>query len=315
MTKVSVIVPVYNVEKYLRKCLDSILIQTFTEFELILIDDGSTDSCSTICDKYASEDGRVHVIHKNNGGVSDARNSGIEKACGEYIAFVDSDDYCDKSWLEGLVQAEQESTADLILSGYVAKNENGETIKKTERMTGEWNLSDEKQIIDYLIHNVLHNGNGWEVWSCLFRTSVIREHNIEFCTSCQNFAEDLGFMLEYLLYCKKVRAIADCNYNYVQHSGSMMSNSREVIKLDSLNEVAIHFGARYLNEIQAKANKEKYAILYYLIMWNQYQKMQLFGDKCREALDVDKQIQNLEWHDHWMKQLIRHRKELERINL
>lgn len=90
--KVSVIVPVYNVEKLLQRCIDSILAQTFTDFELLLIDDGSKDKSGEICDEYAAKDSRIRVFHKQNGGVSTARNLGIDKAQGEWIYFVDSDD-------------------------------------------------------------------------------------------------------------------------------------------------------------------------------------------------------------------------------
>ena len=91
--KISVIVPVYNVEKYLPRCIDSILSQTFTDFELLLIDDGSPDNCGKICDEYAAKDSRVRVFHKPNGGVSSARNLGLDNARGEWIAFIDSDDF------------------------------------------------------------------------------------------------------------------------------------------------------------------------------------------------------------------------------
>ena len=90
--KISVIVPVYNTEKYLQRCIDSILLQSFTDFELLLIDDGSTDSSGTICDKYAEQDSRIRVFHKANGGASSARNIGLDNAIGEWVCFVDSDD-------------------------------------------------------------------------------------------------------------------------------------------------------------------------------------------------------------------------------
>ncbi|HFU5892253.1 TPA: glycosyltransferase family 2 protein, partial [Enterococcus faecium] len=92
MCEISIIVPIYNVEQYLRKCVDSILAQTFTDFEVILVDDGSPDNSGAICDEYAKLDSRVRVIHKENGGLSDARNAGIEIAKGKYLGFVDSDD-------------------------------------------------------------------------------------------------------------------------------------------------------------------------------------------------------------------------------
>lgn len=111
--KVSIIVPVYKVEPYLRRCIDSILSQTYENFELILVDDGSPDRCGAICDEYAKRDSRITVIHKSNGGLSDARNAGLMEVKGEYIAFVDSDDWITSNYLERLVIALCESESDI----------------------------------------------------------------------------------------------------------------------------------------------------------------------------------------------------------
>ena len=103
-TKISVLIPVYNTEKYLRECVDSTISQTYSQLEIILVDDGSADNSGKICDEYAQNDKRVKVIHKPNGGLSSARNVGIDKATGEYIAFVDSDDYLKKDYVEKLLE-------------------------------------------------------------------------------------------------------------------------------------------------------------------------------------------------------------------
>lgn len=117
MAKIGVIVPVYNVEKYLCKCIDSILLQTFQDFELILIDDGSTDQSGEICDKYAERYGNIRVFHGEHKGVADARNKGVDENTGEYIAFVDSDDWIDKQYLEVLYRLIEKYRADLVISG------------------------------------------------------------------------------------------------------------------------------------------------------------------------------------------------------
>ena len=108
---ISVIVPIYNVEPYLRRCVDSLLGQTYADFEVILVDDGSPDNCGAICDMYEARDDRVRVIHKPNGGLSDARNAGLEIARGEYIAFVDSDDWVTPDYLERMLEAMQHPLA------------------------------------------------------------------------------------------------------------------------------------------------------------------------------------------------------------
>lgn len=123
MPIISVIVPVYNVEKYIHKCVDSILSQTFTDFELFLVDDGSPDNCGKICDEYAAKDNRIIVIHKENGGLSDARNVAIEKASGEYLTFVDSDDYVSDNHLESLYNALIDNNADIAVANITSFDE------------------------------------------------------------------------------------------------------------------------------------------------------------------------------------------------
>jgi len=125
LVKVSIIVPIYKVEKYLDKCIQSILSQTFKDFELILVDDGSPDKCGIMCDNYANVDRRVKVIHKENGGLSSARNRGLNIASGKYIAFVDSDDWIEKSMYEALYTMAEQYDADIVQCNYVkAFNEN-----------------------------------------------------------------------------------------------------------------------------------------------------------------------------------------------
>lgn len=116
MPAISVIVPVYKVEKYLRKCVDSILAQTFTDFELFLVDDGSPDKCGDICDEYAKKDDRIIVIHKKNGGLSDARNVAIDRASGDYLTFIDSDDYVAENHLESMYRALLETDSDISIT-------------------------------------------------------------------------------------------------------------------------------------------------------------------------------------------------------
>ena len=118
MPRISVIVPVYKVETYLRECVDSVLSQTFKDFELILVDDGSPDNCGKICDSYAVKDNRIIVIHKENGGLSDARNAGIDISRGTYITFIDSDDYVDKNYLNHLLEALVNNHCDISVCNY-----------------------------------------------------------------------------------------------------------------------------------------------------------------------------------------------------
>ena len=132
MDKISVIVPMYKVEKYLRKCVDSILAQTYQNLEVILVDDGSPDGCPAICDEYAKKDKRVKVIHKLNGGLSDARNAGLDIATGEYIGFVDSDDYIVPNMYEELYNAIKKYDCDLAVSDRMMVDEQGNVVHHGE---------------------------------------------------------------------------------------------------------------------------------------------------------------------------------------
>ena len=127
---ISVIIPVYKVEKYLDECLASVTGQTYRNLEIILVDDGSPDRCGEICDQWANKDNRIRVIHKQNGGLADARNAGIDVATGDYISFVDSDDYVDEDFLEGLYSALKKFNTKLAICNMTTFDENGKTDEK-----------------------------------------------------------------------------------------------------------------------------------------------------------------------------------------
>ena len=127
--KISVIVPVYKVESYLGKCLDSIIGQTYHILEIILIDDGSPDRCGEICDEYAAKDPRIHVIHQQNAGLSAARNAGLDIASGDYIMFVDSDDWVEKNTCETVLMIAQQQQADIVCYGYNEVSSSGKILK------------------------------------------------------------------------------------------------------------------------------------------------------------------------------------------
>ena len=168
---ISIVIPVYNVEKYLKDCMESVLAQTCTDFEVILVDDGSTDGCPGICDAYAAQDARVQVIHKANGGLSDARNAGTEKAAGEWILYLDSDDYLEKNALETLAKLQQEYQSDIVISNYSYLYDDHEDIAETQyRMTTEF---DNPSAMEALITGKIQNF----AWGKLIRTDVAKQHS------------------------------------------------------------------------------------------------------------------------------------------
>lgn len=163
MPLVSVIVPVYNVETYLRQCLDSIIGQTYSQLEIILVDDGSTDSSGAICDEYARLDSRIHVIHKANGGLSSARNAGLDIALGEYISFVDSDDWLELEMYQELVSImEERNHLDLVKFGYIDTS-------KTPKSKDSLKLREYTSLRGYMKSKV-----GVTVWNALYRHRAIR---------------------------------------------------------------------------------------------------------------------------------------------
>lgn len=146
MPKISIIIPIYNVENYLEKCIQSVLNQTYKDFELLLIDDGSTDNSVKICDDYAQKDNRIRVIHKTNGGVSTARNEGIRNARGEYLGFIDSDDYIEPNMYETLINNIEEYGCDISICGFKVFDEDTDTVERVQD-SGRLELLNQEQLV------------------------------------------------------------------------------------------------------------------------------------------------------------------------
>lgn len=199
---VSIIVPVYKVEKYIRRCLDSIIAQTFSDWECILVDDGSPDASGRICDEYASKESRFRVIHKKNGGVSSARNAGLDVARGEWICFCDSDDWEEKDFFDKALKLCSDST-DIVKSGYriIGKKERKDVLPADS--------SPYEQVSN--VHTSCH----------LIRSSYLSEHNIRFPENI-SLAEDWYFNYQLAIFRPKVAYLNEITYNYYQNENSVM---------------------------------------------------------------------------------------------
>ena len=203
MAKISIIVPVYNVEKYLSRCIESILSQSFTDFELLLIDDGSRDSSGAICDEYASKDARIRVFHKENGGVSSARNLGLDNARGEYVVFIDADDIVKEQYLEHLMY----SDADLVVAGVKSFG-----IREKQYVPFEGTIISMKDFLR------LWNASTMNYLYCFpiakrFRLSIIRNHGVRFDERLF-FAEDECFVTFYMSLIDSFVQLATMDYQY-----------------------------------------------------------------------------------------------------
>ena len=216
---ISVIVPVYNTEKYLRRCIDSVLAQTYQDFELLLIDDGSKDSSGAICDEYAAQDARVKVFHKENGGVSSARNVGLDNARGEWITFVDSDDYIEENFLKSF---EGNLDADLVVGGMIEKGPQGNLLRN----------------IPSGYHHPLKNaivGNLTKLpfqSACekLFRGSLVKKLRFD---ESMIIGEDHYFILRYVCIAKSIRILdigndCECFSHYIYISPTNMCKKYQI---------------------------------------------------------------------------------------
>lgn len=226
---ISIIVPVYNTEKYLCKCLDSIISQSFKNWECILVDDGSTDSSPSICDEYVNKDIRFEVIHKENAGVSAARNDGLDKTQGEWIYFCDSDDKLhDENSLGQLYELTK--NAQLAVGIYEVLYDNDKVaIENVERIRPFWGNIDSKSYIIEHMDPKLRIGYMGYLCNKFFRKDIISRHNLRFAPDIY-YAEDFLFVLQYVSSpeCKIIMINNQLKvYDYYQHTGSAMNNLRK----------------------------------------------------------------------------------------
>lgn len=210
MPKISVITPVYKVEKYLRKCVDSILNQTFTDFELFIVDDGSPDSCGEIADEYEKKDSRVHAIHKENGGAPSARNAGIDRATGEFFYFPDSDDWLEPNYLEDLYALALRTGAKLVVSGFTMEYfENGSA--QSYKVSVPEKFFDGQHEVRHNLHVYFNNMMMAVPWNKLYRADYIREKNIRF----PNLKwDDLHFNMEVIMDIDTVAISSSAGYHF-----------------------------------------------------------------------------------------------------
>lgn len=221
---ISVVVPVYNVESYLERCVKSIVNQTYKNLDIILVDDGSTDHCGYMCDMFESSDNRIRVLHKENGGLSDARNAGIRVAQGEYITFVDSDDYISSNYIDELVRAIEDTDSDMSMVDTRVVDESSEV--NTNPQIGNITVLSKKEAIKRTLHNNLRQS----AWGKLYRRSVFK--NVLFPVGM--LYEDLAIVFNLL---DQVSTIARSDaklYTYVVRPGSIMQSRFNPKQYESL---------------------------------------------------------------------------------
>lgn len=275
---ISVIVPVYKAEKYLHRCVDSILAQSYTDFELLLINDGSPDNSGAICDEYAAKDSRVRVFHKGNGGVSSARNMGLDNARGEWVTFIDSDDWVEIDFFKKLTT---HLDADFIVGSIYSTDGQSWIMKDC--------ICSPKNFMEKYIDSPMMRSP----WGSLLKLSLINDNNIRFDPLIR-YGEDTIFNMEYLFYCRSLRLSNFLGYNYYQEVSTSIrkyaltveetiySLSKSLQIKEKLNrqlemnlsydiDYMVYLGLWQINDMVDEAYLEDY--------YNLYQRMNPISDK------------------------------------
>ena len=219
---ISIIIPVYKVEKYLEKCIQSLINQTYENLQIILVDDGSPDNCGKICDEYAKKDHRIEVIHKSNGGLSDARNKGLEIAKGEYIGFIDSDDYIESDMYEVLYNLLKQYNAYVSICNFYTVSQGKIAIKNAENGIKEYNR------IEILKEVLLDNNIQSYAWNKLYKKELFDE--IKYPVGKKY--EDIGTTFYLLEKCNKVVVTGKPEYYYINRQDSIVNNVTETTITD-----------------------------------------------------------------------------------
>lgn len=234
---ISIVVPIYNVEQYLQKCVDSLINQTYKNLEIILVDDGSPDNCPKICDEYAKQDSRIKVIHKENGGLSDARNSGMNIATGEYISFIDSDDWIKSEMIEDMYNRMIEDNSDLVSSGVLWVDEDGVEIRNAT-VSENCVLNTEQAMTELINDGKLKQ----HVWNKLYKADLIK--NIPFDKG--KYHEDVFWSYKVIGEAERISIEKNSYYFYVQRSESIMGEKYSAKRLDALD--AMELRCEYMKE-------------------------------------------------------------------
>ncbi len=221
---ISIIIPIYKVEKYLKKCVDSVIAQTYKDIEIILVDDGSPDGCPAICDEYAKKDSRIKVVHKTNGGLLNARKTGLEHASGEYIGFVDGDD-----WIENYVYADfaemiKKYSPDMVLSDFYYDGANGKS--ESSEQLFEREFYNKKALEEELYPKMLFSGEYYKFgvnpccWSKVYKKELLQK-NLEQSDGRIKMGEDAAFTYPCLMDAQSAAAVTRAGYHYIMNPQSM----------------------------------------------------------------------------------------------
>lgn len=249
---VSIIVPVYNAESSLCRCVDSILAQEYRDFELLLADDGSTDNSPAVCDAYARSDSRVRVIHKENTGVSDTRNKAIDLACGIYLQFLDSDDWITPDATKLLVRTAEDNHCDLVIADFYRVV--GERVSQKGDID-ENAVMTREEFAGHMMKNPADFYYG-VIWNKLYRRDIVESHGLRMNTSL-SWCEDFLFNLEYILHADSFCALRAPIYYYVKTKGSLVSQSITIVNSVRTKLMVFEYYNRFYKHVLDEKEYEK----------------------------------------------------------
>lgn len=281
---ISVIVPVYNAEKFLNKSIESVINQSYKNIELILVNDGSTDNSETICNKYALADKRIKVISQNNSGPAAARNTGIRHASGDFVFFLDADDFIDRNAMGILIEKYNQYQPDLVMGNFCKLENNGEILNKNvtfhpDDMPFEQKIKklSKTDVVSYIRHFLKHPSNHLisYCWARLYKLSVIKNNNV-FAHEDMRLFEDFVFNLEYLKHTNEIVFVNEPLYTYTMHNNHV-SASMAIVDGDSLlhdmnvfqikaSEFLLLANAHTMNTVNIK-KEIGHALIHYVIIF------------------------------------------------
>ena len=288
---ISVIVPIYNVEKYLQRCIDSIINQTLKDIEIILVNDGSTDNCGNIIDEYAKQDERIVAIHKENGGQSSARNIGLDIAKGKYVGFVDSDDWISNDMYELLYKSITEDNYDIAVCGRSAYSSDNKMLNEIKIKDEKINL-EEISLQNYVASKLFYS-HTVVVWNKLYSKDIIDTHKIRFEDVSYVGSEDALFNYQVLCHVKKIRAIDKVCYSQLSREDSTARTYKAGYMNRTANMVSCmnRYGIKIGKLTESKDIINMFLVFFY--QWNisqiklhsKYNALNLVKEELKESLN------------------------------
>lgn len=262
MPKVSIVIPVYNASKAIEKCIRSIFDEDYKDLEIIAVDDGSKDDSGTILDNLAKEDSRLVVVHKENGGVSKARNTAFKYVTGQYIQFMDSDDYIPKDSTKMLVRTIEESNADMVIGSFYRVVKDNVSIKSSITTNKVLTL---QEYAEEMMESPSDFYYG-VLWNKLYKTSIIKDNDLKMDESL-SFCEDFIFNMEYLIHCNTIAPLQVPVYYYIKTEGSLVTQSMSISKIYNMKVNVYSYYTQFFKNVldEKQYSKDRIAIARFLV--------------------------------------------------